>query len=644
MMALLLLLGGALSLVFVLSRHERESFVMRNGAELANAARLNGEHLRKSMDSMRNEVLFLSHTPPVQGILRAALNKGFDPLDGNYSHTWENRLNEIYSAFAANHHDYYQIRYIGLADGGRELVRVDILDGRPVATPKDKLQRKGDRDYFQATLKLREGEVYISEINLNQEHGKVEIPHKPTWRAATPVFTHSGEMFGMIVINRYASQVLENLKLWIPPYVRVYLANMEGDYLLHPDAGRMFGFDLGRRYRWEHDFPGMSIEPRSLDETAPLQTVDTIEGTSYVAARKIFFDPLRPDRFLTLIYALPRSAIEERISSTNFKIIAGAFVFTLAAAGAVIVILLWMFAPLQRITEAAAAIADGHYDTPLPAVRGGEIAALTSAFQLMVARVRQRERDLITLNQELDHKVEERTAQLRAANKELSEFASVASHDLQEPLRTIVAFSERLRDKHAAELSPKAQDYLARISKGGERMSFLIHDILDYSRASSAAARRERVDMNHLLDALLTDMKAALTESGGAVERDPLPELLGDQTLIAQLFQNLVSNALKYRKPDTPPRIRVRWLRAESGLDDAVIAVEDNGIGFEPKYAERIFNMFERLHSRSEYDGTGIGLATARKIAEREGGGIWAQGSPGEGATFYVRLPLWKTQ
>ncbi|MBI4829176.1 MAG: HAMP domain-containing protein [Nitrospinae bacterium] len=274
----------------------------------------------------------------------------------------------------------------------------------------------------------------------------------------------------------------------------------------------------------------MSIEPGYFDGPSPLQTVNTIEGRNYVAARKIFFDPLRPDRFLTLIYALPHSAIGEHTSSTNFKIVAGAFVFTLAAAGAVIVILLWMFAPLQRITEAAVAIADGRYDTPLPAVRGGEIALLTSAFQLMVERVRRRERDLLTLNRELDQKVEERTAQLRAANLELSEFASVASHDLQEPLRTIVAFSERLRERHAAELSPKALDYLERISKGGERMSYLIRDILEYSRASNAAARRERVDLDRLFDNLLTDMKAALAESGGTVERGPLPVLAGSRT------------------------------------------------------------------------------------------------------------------
>ncbi|MBI4829177.1 MAG: hypothetical protein HY804_10295 [Nitrospinae bacterium] len=204
MMALLLVLVGALSLVYVLSRHERESFVMSRGAELANAARLNGEHLRKSMDSMRNEALFLSNTPPVPGIIRAALNNGFDALDGNYSHIWKKRLSEIFAAFAENHHDYFQIRYIGLADGGRELVRVDIIDGHPVVVPEDKLQRKGDRDYFRATLKLRQGEVYISEINLNQENGSVETPHRPTWRAATPVFTPAGDMFGMIIINRYA--------------------------------------------------------------------------------------------------------------------------------------------------------------------------------------------------------------------------------------------------------------------------------------------------------------------------------------------------------------------------------------------------------------------------------------------------------
>jgi PAS domain S-box-containing protein len=232
----------------------------------------------------------------------------------------------------------------------------------------------------------------------------------------------------------------------------------------------------------------------------------------------------------------------------------------------------------------------------------------------------------------------EHSRELERSNRELEEFAYVASHDLQEPLRKIRAFGDRLHHGFAAGLGEDGRDYLARMQAAAARMQQLIQELLQYSRVGRQAAAPEPVDLDAVLAEVLADLEPRLRDTGAQVGAAPLGTVCADPTHMRQLLQNLLANALKFHRPGAPPEVRVETAQEEGGRR-VRLSVADRGIGFEPAHAERIFLPFGRLHGRSEYEGTGMGLAICRRIAEAAGGGIEAHGEPGRGATFTVTLP-----
>ena len=230
-----------------------------------------------------------------------------------------------------------------------------------------------------------------------------------------------------------------------------------------------------------------------------------------------------------------------------------------------------------------------------------------------------------------------RTAELERSNRELQDFASIASHDLQEPLRKVMAFGDRLRQHMAPTLDETANDYLNRMQNAATRMSSLIEALLEYSRVTTKARPFERVDLNTILADVLSDLETSIQESGACVEADSLPTVLADRLQVRQLLQNLIANALKFHAPGEAPRVRLSAIRSPNG--NWSVAVQDRGVGFDQVYAERIFRPFQRLHARSDFPGSGMGLAICRKIVERHGGAISASSRPGEGAIFTFTLP-----
>ena len=228
---------------------------------------------------------------------------------------------------------------------------------------------------------------------------------------------------------------------------------------------------------------------------------------------------------------------------------------------------------------------------------------------------------------------------LEQSNRELESFASVASHDLQEPLRKIQTFSDRLLATCADALGAEGRDYLERMNGAATRMRRLINDLLSFSRVSSKAQAFARVNLAEIAREALEDLEEDSKRAGATLTLGELPELEADPTQMRQLLQNLVSNALKFRRDDVAPVVSIR-ATLEPELRRVELRVEDNGIGFDEKYHDRIFNVFQRLHGRGKYEGTGIGLAICRRIAERHGGSIRARSTPGQGSTFIVSLPL----
>jgi PAS domain S-box-containing protein len=271
------------------------------------------------------------------------------------------------------------------------------------------------------------------------------------------------------------------------------------------------------------------------------------------------------------------------------------------------------------------------YEEPIPLPDGTVRWARTSKVPLS-----DRDGHVIGMLGTFEDITERKRAQeeLERSNRELEQFAYVASHDLQEPLRMVSSFVQLLARRYGDLLDADGRSYVEFAVEGAQRAQQLIDDLLKFSRVGTRGQDLRPIRADAALDQALANLSLAILESGAAVEREPLPMVLADESQLAQVFQNLVANAVKFRG-ETPPRIRVTAARGEIGW---VFAVADNGIGIEPRFHDRVFAIFQRLHTRKEFPGTGIGLALVRKIVERHGGRAWVESAPGAGATFYFTL------
>lgn len=240
-------------------------------------------------------------------------------------------------------------------------------------------------------------------------------------------------------------------------------------------------------------------------------------------------------------------------------------------------------------------------------------------------------------NEILEEQVKVRTAKLERTTEELTNFAYIASHDLQEPLRKIIVFGDRLSDKFKSVLNDTGKDYIDRMQKSALRMKSLIEDLLRFSRITTHSAPFQKVDLNEVIGEVLSDLEVLIERTHGQVSVDTLPSVMGERFQMRQIFQNLITNALKYHREEVSPVITVKYLGLNQGLD--AISVEDNGKGFDEKYCDRIFRPFERLHGHSEYKGTGMGLAICQKIMLHHNGHISATSHVSKGSKFLIQFP-----
>jgi PAS domain S-box-containing protein len=262
-----------------------------------------------------------------------------------------------------------------------------------------------------------------------------------------------------------------------------------------------------------------------------------------------------------------------------------------------------------------------------------QVSLLLSGMWNCVQKSRSRE-ELQKAYNELDERVKQRTAELMRSNKELEQFAYVASHDLQEPLRIIAGYTQLLQQRYKGKLDEDADQFIAFTVDSVVRMQNLINDLLSYSRIETRGGAFEPADCQAILNDVLHTLQIVVEENDAVITHGPLPTVQADRAQLFQLFQNLIGNAIKFRS-DKPPRIHIT---AEPQNGRWLFSVKDNGIGIDPKYSERIFVIFQRLHSQDKYSGTGIGLAICKKIVERHGGRIWVESQAAKGATFYFIL------
>jgi signal transduction histidine kinase len=389
--------------------------------------------------------------------------------------------------------------------------------------------------------------------------------------------------------------------------------------------------------RWQDEFAvPMIAQIRS-------QGRESVEPAQVEAGKELFDDTrAAASAYLDRLRAIRDAGVTDLDRWTR---IASSIVAVLVLAAVAVGILLWValkrwvVEPVDALAQDARAVASGELERPVVATGPGEIATLAADVESMrvtlVAQVQvvERSRAEIALAHE---QLTEQAEELRRSNRDLEQFAYVASHDLQEPLRKIASFTQLLQKRYGGQLDERADQYIEFAVDGAKRMQRLIQDLLGFSRVGRVGGEVVDVDLAEALAEATGNLDEAIAESGALVTHDELPVVRGEAPLLVQLFQNLVGNAVKFRHPDRPPRVHVS---AERVGDAWQLECRDNGIGIDDQYADRVFVIFQRLHPKDVYDGTGIGLALCKKIVEFHGGRIWIESHDGDGTSIRWTLP-----
>lgn len=515
---------------------------------------------------------------------------------------------------------------------GQEVVRVSR---RTAVTVNDLVSRSQAEEFLQP---LRSGVPYFSPVVIDETTGE------PLMLVAVPVVdARSGLVAHVLVANIRLQQLWDEIAdINVGQSGNVYIVNQQGRLLAHRNP---------------------SLVLRGTHVTLP--TADGIQpgltDWANILVSKTF---LLGEQKLTVI---TEHALAEAMPLTSRLVLAVAtyIIVNLLAVFQLerVAVRLWV-TPIERLATTAQAIAAGDLTQRAPIHATNELAAFAQAFNTMTAALQGSLVELQHHRNDLEVLVEARTVALRKTNHqleqqiverkqaeealvekanelarsniELERFAYVASHDLQEPLRMVSSYVQLLAQRYQGQLDEDADEFIAYAIDGTRRMQMLINDLLTYSRISTHGKKFAATNCAEILQQVEAMLELTIEETGAIIDHDPLPTVWADRTQMVQLFQNLIGNAIKFHN-GKPPHIQIQ---AKLQKNEWLFAVQDNGIGIDPQFSERIFVIFQRLHNKEDYPGTGIGLALCKKIVERHGGRIWVESNSGHGATFYFTLPV----
>lgn len=512
------------------------------------------------------------------------------------------------------------------------------LDGQAFAQAfGDKLNNYADRQWFQDAVRTRA--FTTSEYLIGKTTGL------PTMAMAYPVRDPEGKIRSVLAAGVGLAGLGKRLaNSLLPAQSIVTIIDHEGVILAREPP--------------RPEFIGTNKSDVPIVKTALAEREGAVEATGLDGAPRIYaFTRIFPDQENSpVVYVgIDRTAAYGPVWQDT-----GLMMFWLAGVGLLGLAAAWVLGgrllvrPVQAIAQAAGDIGEGRLSARItddyPVL---EFTRLAESFNAMAGQLEARARLLeekaaaiIQANRELEREVGVRqdaeaglalhAKRLQRSNEELEQFAYVASHDLQEPLRIIHSYLQLIERRYESLIDEDGRRFIQATMDAAERMRALIHGLLDYSRVSTKAQPFASVNAEEVFSEAIEHLGEAVAENRATVRRDALPMVRGDRTQIAQLFQNLLSNAVKYHLPDSAPEVRVT---AQRDGDMWRFTVQDNGIGISPEYHERIFALFQRLHTRAHYPGTGIGLTVCKKIVERHNGRIWLESEPGQGSAFHFTLP-----
>ncbi|GAA2728359.1 sensor histidine kinase [Actinocorallia aurantiaca] len=389
--------------------------------------------------------------------------------------------------------------------------------------------------------------------------------------------------------------------------------------------------------RWREEY-AEPVLARAEANGGAVEKPDTAKGKTNFDALRATWDV--QNRNLTRTQTEARSDLADTRQLRDWLLLAMLAVFLIVGVALATLLHFTVVRPLNSLRIASRRAAEGDFTHPIPSHGPVDVQDVGQAVEAMRARLVEEldaatEREKLLLKQASD--LDSQATELRRSNTELEQFAYVASHDLQEPLRKVASFCQMLERRYNDQLDDRGRQYIAFATDGAKRMQILINDLLTFSRVGRMNSHRRPLELDEVLDRALTNLNSAITDTGARIERpEKLPQLTGDPTLLTMLWQNLVGNAIKFRKPDTVPEIKIECEEQEAG--SWLLTVTDNGIGIPAEYSDKVFVIFQRLHSREAYSGTGIGLALCKKIIEYHDGRIWLDTDHVDGTRLHFTL------
>ena len=601
-------------------------FLVQGQQEDLNATvRIAKTRVSAQFDAAGRDTLFLLQAPAMQGFVRAASEGAFDPVDGSSLTLTRTRAGELFAALLSARPTYAAIHFIDR--NGYDAIEAERgSDGTIAALPPSDLTVQKQQPYFAGAVDLAPGTVYVAGVD---RAGGQDQSRPLVARLSIGAFDAAHKLIGVIVLSIDANKLFKAAADVVGSGALTFVADEHGDYLVRPNAATASALDLGKPSRIQDDYPGLAGLVNGGEDSYSLAKRSGSRATLF-SAGAVPFNALRPSRRLIV-------AAEKAISVSYWEMfsnawpIAGLSALVLLLSGATALVLLRLLVvPLQRIRAVAVAVADGRQGLASDALsqRNDEIGDLAKSINFMSRAISEREGRLTA-----------QAAELRRSNQDLAQFAYVASHDLQEPLRMVSSYLELLSRRYKGKLDQEADEFIGFAVDGATRMKRLINDLLGYSRAGNTPLKWQRVDVAKALGAVRASLAPRLDETGGSIDVGPMPTVTGDASQLERVFQNLIDNALKYNASGKP-RIRVSAASTEAGWK---FAVADNGIGIDVRFKDQIFEIFKRLHGRDQYSGTGIGLAVTKLVVERHGGQIWVEPGTEGGSVFYFTIPEART-
>ena len=499
-------------------------------------------------------------------------------------------------SFASHRTLYDQVRFIGL--DGREAFRVNWNGGAPAAVPPAQLQDKSDRNYTRQGLKLELNEVFYSAFDLNVEAGAIEQPIKPTIRVASPVFDHAGRKRGIVVLNSLGQRALDRVRsLSAQGLGEAWLIDAKGYWMLGPGAEDEWGFM----------YPDRANRSFARAYPAAWEQIGKARGKGQFATEGDLFSYAAidlPDGTVT-----GQSVLSTAASAPNW------FLVTRAPAS------VYSQANMRLAREYLAALA--------------AVLLLLAGIAWVVANHGERRGAAERLVRDLNQRLARDNVTLQGLNRELESFSYSVSHDLRAPLRSIDGFSKALLEDYGDTLDGPGRDYLTRVRNAAQRMGNLIDDLLKLARVSRSDLNKDVVNLSLVARKICADLRQRDPQRNVDVRIAPDLEAHGDPRLLQIALENLLENAWKFTSKQESAEIEFGQTDIDGGR---AFFVRDNGAGFDMAHADKLFGVFQRLHAMTEFEGTGIGLATVQRIVYKHGGRVWGEAEKHRGAVFFFAL------